>query len=371
MNHRTARKTGLNADNIGDVPLEALTNILLYHVAKGRRMAADVIGSDQIRMLNGEFTMISLNEGMAYIDDSQIIATDVPADNGVIHVIDTVLQPYRSNNWNQGREGRGKPRMLGRRSIIAGRYLVVAGIVLDILLVLFVLSGCHEGSGPTVPEQRGQPEAQLTLLALGDSYTAGNSLPLQWSWPWQLADSLAADGDTLATLDVIAQTGWRTRDLLNAVRDSLASGDFPPGDYGLVTLMIGVNNQFQGMDQGVFAAEIDTLLELAISLAGNDPARVLGFSIPDYGVTPVGELFGSARIAAEIADYNELLDSILTAKSVVMLDITPLSMLAGVEPGLVSRDGLHYSREMYRRWVALMLPAVKRAFNMDDQEEYP
>jgi uncharacterized surface protein with fasciclin (FAS1) repeats len=84
---------GLNADNIGDVPLEALTNILLYHVAKGRRMAADVIGSDQIRMLNGEFTMISLNEGMAYIDDSQIIATDVPADNGVIHVIDTVLQP--------------------------------------------------------------------------------------------------------------------------------------------------------------------------------------------------------------------------------------------------------------------------------------
>jgi lysophospholipase L1-like esterase len=254
--------------------------------------------------------------------------------------------------------------MLGRRSIIAGRYLVVAGIVLDILLVLFVLSGCHEGSGPTVPEQRGQPEAQLTLLALGDSYTAGNSLPLQWSWPWQLADSLAADGDTLATLDVIAQTGWRTRDLLNAVRDSLASGDLPPGDYGLVTLMIGVNNQFQGMDQGVFAAEIDTLLELAISLAGNDPARVLGFSIPDYGVTPTGQMFGSARIAVEIGVHNAILTRKFGEYGVIMLDITTVSQLADDEPQLVAKDGLHYSPEMYSRWVALMYSAVRSGLKL-------
>jgi transforming growth factor-beta-induced protein len=86
-------KLDLNADNIGDMDMDALTNILLYHVAKGRRMAESVVSSDQIRMLNGERTMISLMDGGAYINDSMIVATDVPADNGVIHVIDTVLLP--------------------------------------------------------------------------------------------------------------------------------------------------------------------------------------------------------------------------------------------------------------------------------------
>ena len=86
-------KLDLNADNIGDLDTDVLTGILLYHVAKGRRMAEDVVSSTQIRMLAGQFTEISLRDDGAYIDDSLIIATDVPADNGVIHVIDTVLMP--------------------------------------------------------------------------------------------------------------------------------------------------------------------------------------------------------------------------------------------------------------------------------------
>jgi uncharacterized surface protein with fasciclin (FAS1) repeats len=86
-------KLDLNADNIGEMDPDALTGILLYHVAKGRRMAEDVVSSDQIRMLTGQRTMISLMDGGAYINDSMIVATDVPADNGVIHVIDTVLLP--------------------------------------------------------------------------------------------------------------------------------------------------------------------------------------------------------------------------------------------------------------------------------------
>ena len=86
-------KLDLNAENIGDLDKDALTGILLYHVAKGRRMAEDVVASDQIRMLNGQRTMIGLMDGMAYINDSKIVATDVPADNGVIHVIDSVLLP--------------------------------------------------------------------------------------------------------------------------------------------------------------------------------------------------------------------------------------------------------------------------------------
>ena len=84
---------GLDADNIGDLPQADLTGILLYHVAKGRRMAEDVVSSSQIRMYSGLFTSISLMDGMAFINDSQIVATDVPADNGIIHVIDAVLIP--------------------------------------------------------------------------------------------------------------------------------------------------------------------------------------------------------------------------------------------------------------------------------------
>jgi transforming growth factor-beta-induced protein len=84
---------GLDADNIGDLPAAALKDILLYHVAAGRRYAADVVSSDRIRMANGGFTRIKLMDGAAYINDSQIVVTDVEASNGVIHIIDAVLLP--------------------------------------------------------------------------------------------------------------------------------------------------------------------------------------------------------------------------------------------------------------------------------------
>ncbi len=176
--------------------------------------------------------------------------------------------------------------------------------------------------------------------------------------PYQLADSLAATGDSLESLTVIAQTDWTTRHLLDATRDSLAQGRLQPGPYGLVTLMIGVNNQFRGLDSRVFEAELDTLILLAQELTGDDPARVLGFSIPNYGVTPVGELFGRDRIGREVQAFNAILARKFGEYGIVMVDITPLSLLVENEPQLLARDGLHYSQEMYRRWVALMLPAV-------------
>ncbi len=232
-------------------------------------------------------------------------------------------------------------------------------IILLLIASLAAWFGCSQDSA--VPEAQSAPESPPTLLALGDSYTVGHSLPAQWCWPLQLADSLAAGGDTLRAVDVVAETGWTTRDLLDAVRDRLAGGGLRPDSYGLVTLMIGVNNQFQGLDPAVFEAEVDTLIALAIEQAGGDPARVLGFSIPDYGVTPVGELFGPDRIAAEIEAYNAVLARNFAEQGVVMIDITPLSRQAAAEPVLVARDGLHYSGEMYARWVSLMLPEVRRA----------
>ena len=225
------------------------------------------------------------------------------------------------------------------------------------LAVMVAICGCSEADDPARPQPN--TEKELTILALGDSYTVGHSLPRDWSWPYQLADTLAAAGDSLESLEVIATTGWTTRDLLDAVRDSLASDGLEYESYGLVTLMIGVNNQFQGLEPSVFEAEMDTLINLALELAEGDPVRVLGFSIPDYGVTPVGEMFGPARIAVEIDAYNVILERKFTESGIVMLDVTALSRLADVEPQLVAKDGLHYSREMYARWVTLMLAQVR------------
>jgi lysophospholipase L1-like esterase len=238
-----------------------------------------------------------------------------------------------------------------RRDIRIGTLLLALG------LVLAALPGCSESDDPFTPVPA--PDPDLTILALGDSYTVGHSLPAAWSWPYQLADTLAAAGDSLETLEVIAQTGWTTRDLLDATRDSLASGELDQDAYGLVTLMIGVNNQFQGLEKAVFEAEMDTLIALAVELADGDPSRVLGFSIPDYGVTPVGGMFDPARIAVEIDAYNVILQRKYGDSGILMLDVTTLSRLADTEPQLVARDGLHYSREMYARWVSLMLPEVE------------
>jgi acyl-CoA thioesterase-1 len=235
---------------------------------------------------------------------------------------------------------------------------------LAVLLVLFFWSGCSEEADPIaiMPD----PEPNLTVLALGDSYTVGHSLPQQWSWPFQLADSLSVSGDALRNLAVIAQTGWTTRDLLDAIRDSLDAGRLQIEPFSMATLMIGVNNQFQGVDTRVFEAELDTLISLALQMTDGNPERLLGFSIPDYGVTPVGELFGPDRIGREIQIHNFILARKFGERDIVMIDITALSRLAATEPQLVARDGLHYSREMYRRWVALMLPSVRSCLRLSD-----
>lgn len=87
-------KLGLDASNIGDAfTKEELAAILLYHVSPGRRYSGDVVSATRIRMLSGGFTAVSLREDGAYVNDSRIVAVDVEASNGIIHVIDSVLLP--------------------------------------------------------------------------------------------------------------------------------------------------------------------------------------------------------------------------------------------------------------------------------------
>ena len=225
--------------------------------------------------------------------------------------------------------------------------LMTVGIFLTVAAL-----GCQGTDSPTPPTEI---PTDLSLLALGDSYTVGHGIPTGLGWPHQLADSLATAGDTLTRTDVLAVTGWTTTDLLEAMGDA----DLEPG-YGLVTVMIGVNNQFQGLDQVVFATELDSLLGWAADLGG----EVLVFTIPDYGATPVGGMFGSDEIARAIDSWNAALRQVAERHGLVPLDVTTLSREAADDPGLVARDGLHFSPEMYRRWVSLMLPAVREALGL-------
>src|SRR5688572_9071044 len=125
---------------------------------------------------------------------------------------------------------------------------------------------------------------KLTYLALGDSYTIGESVAEQERWPVQLIARLKAKGKTYDTPKIIATTGWRTDDLSNAIWKE----ELKPG-YDLVSLLIGVNNQYQGKSVEAYKPEFDELLRTAISLAGGDRRRVFVVSIPDYGYTPFGK----------------------------------------------------------------------------------
>ena len=205
------------------------------------------------------------------------------------------------------------------------------------------------GAGKSTPPRA----VRVRILALGDSYTAGESVPGAKSWPRQLAAALVPDSVIVTDLTVIARTGWTTTDLVDTLgADSLAS------PYDLVTLQIGVNNQYQHLDFSVFQSEFPALVARAIALAGNRPGHVVVLSIPDYSVTPVGSQIDPDRVRAEIDGYNGFIASATDSVNVLEIDITEISRRAQEDPTLTARDGLHPSAKMYALWVDVVRPVV-------------
>jgi len=202
----------------------------------------------------------------------------------------------------------------------------------------------------------GTGAAPASYLALGDSYTIGESVPEAGRWPVQLAGALRGDGIALADPRIIATTGWTT-DELSAAMDAAE----PLGQWDFVSLLIGVNNQYRGRDVGEYRGEFTVLLQRAIALAGDRADRVLVLSIPDWGVTPFGQR--SARDPAEIARqldaYNAAARSVCAELGVAFVDITPVSRELGAQPGMVAEDGLHPSAAMYTEWTRLAHPAAR------------
>ncbi|HEX3896759.1 MAG TPA: SGNH/GDSL hydrolase family protein [Rudaea sp.] len=204
------------------------------------------------------------------------------------------------------------------------------------------------------------PSIAASYLALGDSYTIGEGVAVDERWPNQLVALLRRNQLALDPPDIVARTGWTT-DELSAAMD--AHTFHPP--YSLVTLLIGVNNQYRGRDIGNYRVEFKALLQRAITLAGGDAKHVIVVSIPDWGVTRFGKSSGrdTIGIARQLDAYNAANAQISTMLHCGYVDVTAISRQGADSDDALAADGLHPSAAMYRRWAEAILPAAKAALS--------
>ena len=195
---------------------------------------------------------------------------------------------------------------------------------------------------------------KYTFLALGDSYTIGEAVSENERWPMQLSDRLLKDSIHLKPT-VLAATGWTTDELISEIEKSDIRGP-----YDLVSLLIGVNNQYRGYDEGQFETEFKVLSDQAIGFAEGNNHHVFVVSIPDYGVTPFAQEkdLDAERVKYELDRYNAIAQKIATLRDVSFINITPISRKAGSSPDLTAADGLHPSGKMYSMWVDYMYAQV-------------
>jgi lysophospholipase L1-like esterase len=194
---------------------------------------------------------------------------------------------------------------------------------------------------------------KIKYLALGDSYTIGASVSESENYPNILVKRLNDEGIETEKFQIIAQTGWTTYDL-----DYAISQANPSNDYNLVSLLIGVNNQYQRIDIKGYRDAFPKLLNKASGFAGGNKNNVFVISIPDYGYTPFGASKQS-QISPEIDAYNQINDSVTKALGIKYYNITPISRNGLNTPNLVAIDGLHPSGIMYKLWVDLFYNDIK------------
>lgn len=187
----------------------------------------------------------------------------------------------------------------------------------------------------------------LPYLALGDSYTIGEGVDPTGRWPMQLAAALRDIGVALDDPTIIATTGWTTDELEAGIE-----ADAPQGPFDLVSLLIGVNDQYRGRSVDEYRPRFTALLQRALAFAGDRAPRVLVLSIPDWGVTPYAVASGRDRvqIGHELDAYNAATAAICAEHDVAFVDITDLSRQWGGETVMLAEDGLHPSAAMYTLW---------------------
>lgn len=190
-----------------------------------------------------------------------------------------------------------------------------------------------------------QNDANLSYLALGDSYTICESISPEQRWPLKLQRKLVAAGLSVKSPKIIAKTGWRTDNMLEASKTEIGSSKFD-----LVSLLIGVNNEFQGQSPEEFEPQFRESLEYAIAHCNHGTSGVFVLSIPDYGYTPYGKP-AQPEISKRIDAYNEICERISNEMEVPFYNITDISRLGLKDHSLVAIDGLHPSSIQYQLWV--------------------
>ncbi len=222
---------------------------------------------------------------------------------------------------------------------------------ITIIIISVLLSSCHdtdttENKIIETGNKMIETDREIEYLALGDSYTIGESVDPSLRWPVQLVERLKKDSVYIADAEIIAQTGWTTDELINGIESAE-----PGNEYDLVSLLIGVNNQYRGRDISNFRDELVELLGIATGFAGDISDNVIVLSIPDWGVMPFAGGRDREQIASEIDAFNKVVREECNNTGLQYFDITDISRQASYDNSLVAEDGLHPSGKMYSLWV--------------------
>lgn len=245
--------------------------------------------------------------------------------------------------------------------MVLKQWLLSAGMVL-LLAACSATAERTDGEMNTAETSKKEREGPARFLALGDSYTIGESVASDQRWPVQLVRALRKEGIETAAPRIIAKTGWTTDELAKAVEDAALE----PG-YDLVTLMIGVNNQYRGRGVDNYHDELEDLLERSIRLADGAADHVIMISIPDWGVTPFArkDERSAEEIAEEIAAFNAVNRELAESHGARYVNVTDISREVADDILLVANDGLHPSAQQYRRWTKRILPVAREILKQD------
>jgi hypothetical protein len=202
-----------------------------------------------------------------------------------------------------------------------------------------------------------------TYLALGDSYTIGEGVGLADSFPYQAVQSLRSMGYSFCAPEIIAATGWTTGEL-NAAIDNTQTLK----SYAVVSLLIGVNNQYRGCSVDEYAAEFEFLLKRGIDFAAGNSARVFVLSIPDWGITPFAADRDPVKISQEIDTYNAANEHICGLYNVQYINITREQRLNGAKEEFLATDKLHPSGKVYAMWAGKLSKSVAMALKLNNEQ---
>jgi acyl-CoA thioesterase-1 len=219
---------------------------------------------------------------------------------------------------------------------------------ISISIIMPILNSCGESK-----EAMRTSENQFTYLALGDSYTIGESVAEELRWPNLLTKDLRAEGVKVNDAKIIAKTGWRTDQLIDAAKDSER--------FAMVSLLIGVNNQYQKKSIETFKKEFNVLFDMTIQLSFHEEKGVFVLSIPDYGITSYVSDTGP-HVSKDLIRWNESIKMICKKRGILYFNTTEISKLAKKDSSLLADDGLHPSGKIYQMWVDAIKQDVKKRF---------